>query len=132
MTRPGTRAAWLLGGALLAAGCTPDDGLVCTTEFAMVTVYVQDALAAPVTAATVTTVLVRTGDTLPVNQSLILLAPGHYVVVDDASTSRLRPTGDSLAVTIRNGPASLTAGYRVRGDGCHVGRLSGPDTLTMP
>lgn len=117
---------------LLPALAACDEGnRACTTVFAAVTVYLQDQAQAPVADATLTTVLVRTGDTLTAT-GLAMFGSGHYVVVDDGALPKLGSTADSLAVTVQRGPASFMIGYRVRDDGCHVEVVAGPDTVTVP
>jgi hypothetical protein len=117
--------------ALLGLAACQDEGTVCAAVFGIHTVYVQDQAGAPVTDATVTPVLVRTGDTLQ-NRTLALLAPGYYFLIDDSYTELLRPDRDSLAVGLTRGPATLEAGYIFRRDACGVVRVAGPDTLTVP
>lgn len=131
-----TRAAWRLAPAafLLPSllGACEDDPQACTAEFRVLTLYVEDAASSPVTDATLTTVLVRTGDTLT-STFLGQFATGHYPVADDGALPLLRSAPDSLAVTVERGPASFTLGYRVdNGGGCHIRKLAGPDTLTVP
>lgn len=124
-----TLRALLLAPCLLAA--CQDQGTVCATVFQIYTVSLVDPAGAPVTDASVASILVRTGDTLQ-NRTLALLAPGTYFVIDDSYTTLLRPIGDSVAVHIERGPAQLEAGYRFRRGSCGVERLAGPDSVTVP
>jgi hypothetical protein len=115
------------------AACDTTDSIVCTTEFAAVTVTVVDASGAPVLDATVTSTLVRTGETLePI--WLGLPTPGTYVIVDDGSRDKLRTSGDTVAVTAqRNAGPSTAATYFIDvPGGCHVHKVTGPDTLSVP
>ncbi|MEO8635747.1 MAG: hypothetical protein ABI587_10770 [Gemmatimonadales bacterium] len=130
--RPQRIAGTLLLPIALLAGC---DGIatVCTSEFAVVTVTVVDTLGAPVTDATVTSTLLRTGAILSPT-SLALLTAGTYIIVDDGAREPLRNAGDSVGVTARRGTGpSLPATYVIDvPGGCHVHKLSGPDTLSLP
>lgn len=127
---PGPRSLLPLALALTLTGCQ-EEGTVCAAVFGMHTVFVQDQAGAPVTDATVTSVLVRTGDTLQ-NRTLALFAPGYYFLIDDSYADLLRPTRDSLSVGFTRGPDTLEAGYLFRRGACGVERLAGPDTVTVP
>jgi hypothetical protein len=114
-------------------GCA-DGGMndgACTAMFASIPVTVVDAAGQPVENATVTAVLVRTGETL-VPTSLMLFAAGTYPLVDDGSSGLIRRTGDAVQAHIANGAQSRTVDYifSVPG-GCHVSKVSGPDTVTL-
>jgi len=125
---------WHLVVAVVAlAGCDSAVTSVCTDVFAVATVTVVDSLAAPVVGAAVTATLVRTGETLSPTW-LGLLAPGTHVIVDDGARAKLRAAGDTLAVTAQRGAGpglAATYVFDVPG-GCHVHKLSGPDTLALP
>ena len=129
------RQVWGAGLATLAAmsGCSGDatDVGACTAMFATLTVSVVDGEGQPVDGATVTTVLVRTGQVLTSN-SFMLLARGIYPLVDDGSIGILRPAGDAVQAHITRGALSRTADYVVSvPGGCHVSLVSGPATVTL-
>ncbi len=117
--------------AILGLAACQNEGTVCAAVFGMYTVYVQDQAGAPVSDATVTPVLVRTGDTLQ-NRTLALLSPGYYFLIDDSYADLLLPSRDSLSVGLTRGPTGLEVGYVFRRGACGVERLAGPDTLTVP
>jgi len=118
--------------AVLAA-CDTTAPTACTAVFLEVTVTVVDSLGAPVSDATVTSTLVRTGETL-VPTWLALLTDGSYVIVDDGSRGKLRASGDTVAVTARRdaGPSVAATYFIDVPGGCHVHKVSGPDTLSVP
>jgi hypothetical protein len=121
--------------ALLAlvglAGCGERTGTVCTESFASSGVFVVDSLGAPAATAIVTSVLVRTGDTLPIT-TLIDHVPGAYTIIDDGSVHLIRTTGDSIRVRAVQGAAAAEAIFVFDAPGgCHINRVSGPDTLTL-
>jgi hypothetical protein len=128
------RVDWrVLVAAAALAGCDSGAPVVCTDVFAISTVAVVDSRGAPVVGAAVTATLVRTGETLSPTW-LGLLTPGTYVIVDDGSRAKLRAIGDTLAITVqRDAGPELAATYvfDVPG-GCHVHKVSGPDTLAVP
>ena len=118
--------------AVLAA-CDTTAPTACTSVLLAVTVTVVDTLGAPVSDATVTSTLVRTGEAL-VPTSLALLTGGTYIIVDDGSRVKLRASGDTVAVTAQRGASpSIAATYFIDvPGGCHVHKVSGPDTLSVP
>jgi hypothetical protein len=107
-------------------------GTVCDTRFLAVPITVVDTLGSPVAQAGVTSVLVRTGETVfssPVGSSV----GGTYVILTDQALPRIRPAGDVVDVTVTVPPAQRTARYVFDAPGgCHVNKVTGPDTLTVP
>jgi hypothetical protein len=125
--------AWLLLPLLLAAACDDDDGVACTDEFRTATVFVADANAEPVTDATVRTYHVRTGELVPIT-SIVDLLPGYHVILDDGAT-RLIPSGvEQFRVTASRGEGAATEAFYgfSAPQGCHIEKVSGPDTLVVP
>jgi len=123
---------WLLLPLLLAAACDDDDRAACTEEFRTATVFVMDTSNQPVTDATVQTFHVRTGDLVPIT-SIIDLIAGSYVILDDNAT-RLIPSGaEQFRVTAsRSSGAAVEALYEFSApQGCHIEKVSGPDTLVV-
>lgn len=106
-------------------------GLACTENFAIQTVAVRDGAGALVTDATVLTTLVRTGARIT-PQTLALMSPGNYVILDDGATAVLRRAGDQARVTGTSARGAFSANYEfdVPG-GCHIRKLSGPDTVVV-
>lgn len=117
---------------LLACGGN-DEPVACTEEFRVATVYVEDASAAAVSDASVKTYLVRTGELVPVT-SIMDLVPGHYVILDDNATRLIRSDPEPFRVTAeRGGGTPVEALYTFRApQGCHIEKVSGPDTLMVP
>jgi hypothetical protein len=126
------RRAWLLLPLAAALGC--DDGPVaCTEEFRVATVFVRDTNAQAVADATVRTYLDRTGALVPF-ETVIDLAPGNYVILDDGATRLIRSDAEAFRVTVERGETPpLEARYAFRApQGCHIEKVSGPDTLVVP
>lgn len=121
--------AMLLGVVL--AGCSQEEALtVCTMEFRTIGVTVVDTLSVPVLDATVTSRLRRTGEVLasadgtPQND-------GFYAIVSDGVKQKIRQGGDSVDVVVqRTGNVPAAATYFII-SGCHVGKVSGPNTLVL-
>ncbi|MFL5505419.1 MAG: hypothetical protein ACJ8AU_00935 [Gemmatimonadales bacterium] len=123
---------WLLLPLLLGVACDDDDRAACTEEFRTATVFVMDTSNQPVTDAMVQTFHVRTGELVPIT-SIIDLIAGAYVILDDNAT-RLIPSGvEQFRVTAsRGGGASVEALYEFSApQGCHIEKVSGPDTLVV-
>lgn len=120
----------LLAPCLILAACQ-DEGTACAALLQIFTVSLQDPAGAPVTDATVTSILVRTGDTLQ-NRTLALFAPGTYFLIDDSYANLLLPTRDSVSVRITRGLTAMEVGYAFRRGACGVEKLAGPDSVTVP
>ena len=117
---------------LSLAGCS-DNSMpgACTASFAMIGVTVVDGAGQPVPGAAITATLVRTGQVL-VPTTLMLTEPGTYVLVDDGITRLIRRSGDAVEARIAKGAMATTAEYVIALEGgCHVTRISGPDTVTL-
>jgi hypothetical protein len=120
-----------LAVAGLLGACDQQAGPVCTALFAVATVTVVDSLQAPATTATVTTTLLRTGETLTPT-TIMDFALGVYPILDDGARSKLRTSGDSIRVRVVQGAAAAETVYRIDvPGGCHVERVGGPDTLVL-
>ena len=120
---------------LLAAGaCDGDDDRgACTDEFRTATVYLKDANDAPANDVTVATYLVRTGELVPIT-SLADLAPGNRVVLDDGAVPLIEGASEEFRLEVRReGAAPLDVLYRFSApSGCHIEKVSGPDTVEVP
>jgi hypothetical protein len=112
------------------AGCDgAGGGGACTEEFAILAVRVLQPDGAPLDSAVVSSILVRTGERLPVI-TLGMLEPGAYPVVDDGSLQKLRASGDVVRFAAQAGPLAATADFTIASrDGCHVSKVAGPDTV---
>ncbi len=127
---PKLAAVVSLAGLMSCSGGGMNDA-VCTAMFAWIPVTVIDGAGQPVENATVEAVLVRTGATL-VPTGLMLTVPGTYALVDDGSSSVIRRSGDAVQAHITKGEQSKTVDYVFSvPDGCHVSKVSGPDTVTL-
>lgn len=118
--------------AVLGAGCSgPEAAQVCTAEFRSYTVTAVDTAGAPVNGLTVDVVILRTGKH-PTPGLLALYTPGTYAILDDGARNELLPSGDPVRVVGTKGALGFQADYRfdVPG-GCHVNKVSGPDTVVV-
>jgi hypothetical protein len=110
--------------------------IACTDEFRAITITIVNTVGAPVPDATVTSTVLPTplhpGSPLtPVSSGGS--PSGTYVIVDDLSRSAIRESGDSVRVTAQLDAGPLTtATYFINvPSGCHVNKVSGPDTLVV-
>ena len=115
------------------AACDTSNGVVCTEEFRALTVTLLDSAAQPVLDATTVTTVPRTGDTLPITW-LGTPVGGTYVYVDDGAINLIQELGDSLRVDVdRSAGTDFSIAYFVDvPSGCHVRKVTGPDTLVVP
>jgi len=125
--------AWLLLPLLVIVACDDAEQVACTEEFRTATVFVEDEREQPVTDAIVQTFLVRTGELVPVT-SILDLMPGSYLILDDGATSLIPSGTEQFRVTVtRGGAAPVEALYVFEApQGCHIVKVSGPDTLVVP
>jgi hypothetical protein len=136
MTRPLVPLLLLAGaGTLAATGCavdTPAGGCACSREFLVHSVLVLDDASQPVPDADITVTNLRTGRRL-VSGWLGLLAPGHYVVADDAMLTAFSAGGDSVRVDGTSNAGSFSAEFVFQPDpcACHLLRVAGPDTIVV-
>lgn len=129
--RVGTYAALVAGLGL--AACDTSNGIVCTAEFRALTVTLRDSAGQPVLDAATVTTVPHTGDTLPITW-LGTPVGGTYVYVDDGAKPGIRELGDSLRVDVdRSAGTDFSIAYFVDvPSGCHVRKVTGPDTLVVP
>lgn len=118
-----------VAGAL--AACNADfGGKVCTTMFAMIPVVVVNAQGTPLTGVSITDSVLRTHERFAVPQSFNGWAPGTFHVFDDGLMSKVRESGDMVRVTGTSGELYFAADFVFGAPGgCHVAKLSGPDTV---
>jgi hypothetical protein len=134
---PATIRAWrpaILALAATLAACDGDDaGPACTQEFRTAAVTVVDGRGTPATDATVRTVLVRTGEPVTVT-SILDLVPGSYLILDDGAVALIEGDDEAFRVTAaRPTGNAVEATYRFAAPGgCHIEKVSGPDTLQVP
>jgi hypothetical protein len=124
--------------ALAIPGAMPscDDGIngpcACTEEFRIFSLAVLDDASQPVANADLTVTNLRSGQRL-VSGWLGQLAPGQYVIADDAMLDQFSPDGDPVRVQGQSPAGSFTADYVFAPDacGCHLQRVAGPDTVVV-
>ena len=107
------------------------DGVICTMEFAMVTVAVKD----------------QNGNTVPLdstitrNKSGLMVSnsnqsspagDGRYVVADDSYQKALALRSEEVIFTgYKSGQKVIEQNFIISADCCHISKVSGPDILTI-
>ena len=107
------------------------DACVCTQMFVALPLTVVNTSGAPIADAKVRVRQPRTGYAADAEQGP---TPGTYFVVDDSWRERLRPSGETLRITVTRGPKRATTTLRVAVPGrcrCHVSRIAGRDTVVL-
>ena len=110
--------------------------LICTENFAMVTVSFTNKDGVGVGIKNYSAVNQRTGDTIKTSgiASLTLVA-GTYVVVDDNYVKKLSEEGDDIKVsgTLEATNQTKTAILKVSGGkcACHIEKISGPEQVAF-
>lgn len=125
-----------LGVAAVAASCDGGTG-ACGAELRAVFVTAVDSVGAPVAGAAVSHFLPRTLSFATVPQDPTPVALGRYVAFSDVAlilldTATFRRSGEVVQMTGLAGPTSFVADFVFDvPDGCHVRRVSGPDTVVF-
>ena len=132
-------SAWLVLGIFTAASCNKNrntdknniscTNVLCTDLFAMVTVKVVDSNNAPVQLTDLYTLRSGTGQVIRPGQDII---NGSYDVLDDGYISHLRNDSDTFIFTAIHGTDTVRASFVIGADCCHVRKISGPESVTMP
>lgn len=133
----------LLPLALLVAACQPaaeTPERVCTMEFRTIGVTVVDSTGAPVASAAVDVIREATGE------SVVCASEGQEGCVQPAASSGVQgggnfevmtdavpvsEAGETFRVVARHDGLEAEAPFQIGFDGCHVEKLSGPDTLRL-
>jgi hypothetical protein len=115
---------------LLGCGLPPDgpNGPIVCLGAASVEVFVVDAGDNPVTDATVTSVMKRTGEHL----EGVSHTDNRYTIATDAAREKLTAWGDTVTVTAVHDISEITEIYFLRAAGCALAKDTGPDTLRVP
>jgi hypothetical protein len=89
---------------------------------------VVDTTGAPLSAAwVVTDTVLRTAKPLLIAQQGY--PAGAVTIFSDNNLNDVRAAGDSVWVTGIGGGRTFSATYQFGSDGCHIQRISGPDTV---
>jgi hypothetical protein len=99
-------------------------------EFRAETVTLVELAGSPIPDAIVVATLVRTSDTL--SPPGVGPSPtGVYVIADDRSRELVQSAGELVRVQVERSSHAVGADYVFAG-GCHIQKINGPDTLTIP
>lgn len=118
---------------LFAAACNkcddPNNGIICTQEFRMITLKAQNGASHPVTLDSFYTTRQSNGQRI---QSQQQAGPGYYVVLDDSYHAQLKNSEDNFRfVGWKGGQVSIDQVYRIAGDHCHIYKKSGVDSVVV-
>ena len=118
----------------MAAGGCGTDPPVCTAESVALTVVVVNGTGQDFPAMRVEDTVLRTGNVLDISAShppASLAAGGSSTVVvfSDLFRDVIPASGEAVAVAVIAPGYSASGRYEFGTDGCHVRKLTGPDTL---
>jgi len=128
---------FLIFGVFLVScsGSDPEvcEDMACTTEFRMVTVKFLDDSGIPQVVNDYSAVNKRTGRSM--TQTSNMGGLGIYIVASDSDITELSEKGDIVLVTATNPKTNskVTAEFVISGGLCicHVGKISGPETIKI-
>ncbi|MCB0700152.1 MAG: hypothetical protein H6551_04125 [Chitinophagales bacterium] len=104
-------------------------GVVCTADFAMISLKIINAAGEAVNLSDSYTVT-SSGDTIRFDQ---LLSNGRYVVLDDSYHSKLtNKTGSFTFYGVMNNKVVVTEAFTISGDCCHIQYKSGNTEILIP
>jgi len=116
--------------ALISSCDKCEDEIVCTQEFRSITIRLDNGTQMPVTLDEVYTL--RQGST----QKIIFTQPftnGQYIVLDDSYHSSLKnQEADFRFIGVKSNQVVVDQTFKIRGDDCHVYKVSGPDNVLVP
>lgn len=128
----------LFCSVVLLNSCDEDgmDPLVCTDEFVIIDLSVENTEGEPVENAELTITDLSTETELDVCQSDLIdctnhHANGNYVIFHDGLYDRVSMTGDPYEVSGEKNGTSFTESFVFAKDRCHVFKKSGPDSVTI-
>lgn len=125
---------WLVGIAAIGSGCdliSPENP-VCTTEFRMLTLRIQDEGGTPITNARVDVRPPGGENPWPGTGLRDDLEAGIYVVVHDGHAELVgRGRQATLTVSAFSGTLQGTATWVVGSDLCHIYKVTGTETLII-
>jgi hypothetical protein len=133
-SRRPTRIALLCATAWLAgcAGSSEGPPLVCTGSFAFIPLAVLNPNNTPATSVIELDTVLSSDVGFPVPQDSSLLHTGTYDIFDDNYLGKIRHSGDSVRVTGIQTPKRFSVTFFIdTPDGCHVHKVSGPDTVQL-
>ena len=117
------------------SGSDPEvcEDMACTTEFRMVTVKFVDEFGNPQIVKDYTTVNKRTGRSTA--QTSNMFGTGTYVVASDSDLQGFSEKGDIVLVSATNPKNNviIQTEFVIAGGLCicHIGKISGPDTIKI-
>jgi hypothetical protein len=134
-----TISAIIVAMLMQASSCKQDPKTVptecgdiaCTMMFGMITVEVKDQQGNKVILDEYYTVREKTGDKI-IGQSHIPDS-GTYTILDDNYTSALRNKTEIFQfIGKKNGTEVINEKYEISADCCHINKVSGKSSITIP
>jgi hypothetical protein len=116
------------------SGCGSDKLVACAEDIETITATVVNQVGQPLAGLEVTATVRRTGTVLTLTQSPVQELPsagGSVMVFSDEFQRNIRPGGEDVSVVVTAGGHSGSGLFRFGSNGCHVQKLSGPDSLTV-
>ena len=124
-------AVGLLSVALAGCSSTPSGPYLCTDIYAYLTAIAVDTAGQPVSGLTIRDSVPRTGAAWDETQQPVLGA-GSVVIFSDGDQQRVSRTRTEPVTVSGHGTAgSFSASYVFDATGCHVEKVSGPDSVVV-
>jgi hypothetical protein len=118
--------------ASMVASCGSDGGgQACTDLFAFITATAINGSGQPVSNLAIRDSVIRTATGFDISQEGTLNSAGTIVVFSDSYLANVRESGEPVLVSGTGAGLGFAAGYQFGTDGCHVRKISGPDTVVV-
>jgi hypothetical protein len=106
------------------------DKVICSDVFAMIGIYISDLSMTP-EKLEVYTIRNSTGEKITLTQNETNI--GVYFILDDSYRSKIAGTTETFTfVGTKAGTQIFQQTYQIKADCCHVSKVSGKDSLTIP
>jgi hypothetical protein len=123
-----------LGLAVSVSDCNSDI-LICSADAEAIQITIVNQIGQPLDGLQVVDTVRRTGRVLALPPAAAPLGVpaegGPTAVFTDDFLHDVRPGGDDVVVVVSAGGHSTSGTFRFGSNGCHVEKLSGPDSLSM-
>ena len=104
---------------------------VCTAQVVALALVVRAPDGSPVPGLTISDTILRTRQAITYSPPPI--ASRARIIFDDSFRTTIRPEGDSVRVAGTTGTTGFSANFIFDVPyGCHVSKLAGPDSVTVP
>ncbi len=126
--------ASLLPGMIACHNTNSCEKVMCTADFRMITVQLQDSSGNPFVADKIISIN-NTNQILHTDTGMLLGDGRYYTIADDSHLKLLQQDTSYRSIimkVIKNNDTLASASYTIAADCCHVSKVAGKDTIVIP